>query len=281
MMQDKPDLLARNVNDWLHAERKANLVRTLDGNVRAFLSDKYRPIDNDLIAEAVLPHLLGAGVEFKSCEITQTRLYMQLVSPRVSGEIPGRVGEIVQAGLTISNSEVGAGSVWFANLLYILRCLNGQIGTTNFSKYHIGKRIGNQDGAQLVDFTDRTKQLDDRAFMSALDDMTRSALSQLSLDRELELMGAAGRREIGAAALTDTVQEIGKRFMLREGEQESILTRIIRGADLTQLGVANAITNLANDGEAIPDFDRVIELQKLGTEIIGMNDATWAAIQAN
>ena len=278
MLAERPELLAQNVNSWLHGERKANMVRTLDGRVRAFLSDKYRPLDNDLLAESVLPQLLSADVQVLSAEITETRLYIQCITPRVSGNVPGRVGQIVQAGLTISNSEVGAGAVWFANMLYHLICLNGQVGTTNFQKYHIGKRLGNQDGAELVDFSDTTKRLDDKAFMSALQDMTRSALSQLSLDRELKMLGEAGRREIGAAALTDTVQEIGKRYALKEAEQESILTRIIKGADLTQLGVMQAVTNLANDADAVPDFDRVIELQKIGNEIMQLGGESWAAI---
>lgn len=279
MRTEQPELLARNVNTWLQAERKANMVRTLDGNVRAFLSDKYRPIDNDLIAEATLPHLLSAGVQILSAEITETRLYIQCVSPRIQAEVPARVGQIVQAGITISNSEVGAGSVWLASLLYHLICLNGQTGTTDFRKYHIGKRIGNQEGAALVDFTDRTKNLDDRALMSALDDMTRAALSQLSLEKELKMLGEAGKREIAATALTDTVEEIGKRYALREAEQESILTRIIKGADLTQLGLGQAITNIANDPELVADYDRVIELQKLGNEVMTLNDNQWAAIQ--
>ena len=35
------------------------MVRTLDGKARAFLSDRYHRIDNEQIAEAVLPVLLG------------------------------------------------------------------------------------------------------------------------------------------------------------------------------------------------------------------------------
>lgn len=61
-LMTSPQLLAENVNHWLkdkavqaqlNPERR--MIRTLDGNVRAFLSDRYRRIDNEMVAEAVLP----------------------------------------------------------------------------------------------------------------------------------------------------------------------------------------------------------------------------------
>lgn len=72
-----------------------------------------------------------------------------------------------------------------------------------------------------------------RTYISALQDMARSALalSQLS---QLEAV---------------------KRYQLREAEQEDILTRIIKGGDLTQLGLGQA-----NDGDAVPDFDRFVDI---------------------
>ena len=37
LLSASPDLLANNVNHWLHAEPSRKLVRTLDGTMRAFL----------------------------------------------------------------------------------------------------------------------------------------------------------------------------------------------------------------------------------------------------
>src|SRR5215472_16746409 len=70
-----PSLLDHNVNTLLRHEPKRRMVRTLDGQVRAFLSDRYRRLDNDELAEAILP-VLGEipEVQFPSTEITETRL---------------------------------------------------------------------------------------------------------------------------------------------------------------------------------------------------------------
>src|SRR6266511_530731 len=46
MRQERPELLAANINTWLAAKPEKRLVRTLDSQVRAFLSDKYRPLDH-------------------------------------------------------------------------------------------------------------------------------------------------------------------------------------------------------------------------------------------
>jgi len=55
MLADEPELLAKNVNTWFQKEPSNRMVRTLDGTTRAFLSEKYRRLDNHDIAQAVLP----------------------------------------------------------------------------------------------------------------------------------------------------------------------------------------------------------------------------------
>ena len=58
MLDKNPDLLGINVNDWLYRTEDRRLLRTLDGEARAFLSDRYKRIDNYDIAQATLPVIL-------------------------------------------------------------------------------------------------------------------------------------------------------------------------------------------------------------------------------
>jgi len=44
--ESHPDLLAQNVNTLFQREPSRQTIRTLDGTARAFLSDRYRAIDN-------------------------------------------------------------------------------------------------------------------------------------------------------------------------------------------------------------------------------------------
>lgn len=58
MLCEQPDLLTENVNRWLQCNPpKQRMLRTLDGTARAFLSDRYRRIDNAPLKE------LGYDVE--------------------------------------------------------------------------------------------------------------------------------------------------------------------------------------------------------------------------
>ena len=68
------------MNGWLETRDSRQTIRTLDGNARAFLSDRYRRIDNYEIATATLP-VIGEmeGVRIESCEITENRMYLKAV----------------------------------------------------------------------------------------------------------------------------------------------------------------------------------------------------------
>lgn len=110
MLSDYPELLAENVNSWFQREPTQRMVRTLDGTVRAFLSNRYRRIDNLDIAEIVLPVIQQMeDAYFESCQITDSRMYIKVVNKRLEAEVVP--GDIVQSGVIISNSEVGLGSV--------------------------------------------------------------------------------------------------------------------------------------------------------------------------
>src|SRR5262245_5086697 len=116
-----PSLLSLNVNHWLHETTKRGdrvatindrrMLRTLDGKARAFLSEKYRPLDNYDLGTAVLPVLVGDrdNMRIESCALTEQRMYIKAVTKRLEADV--KVNDPVQAGVVISNSEVGLGMV--------------------------------------------------------------------------------------------------------------------------------------------------------------------------
>jgi len=139
-LQDKhPALLAQNVNELARREPQRNMVRTLDGNIRGFLSDRFRPLDNFDLADAVLPIITeykGEGLEVASCEITETRMYIKVLLPWLDRELPVPEGLKMGVGhnwfirkiigsMVISNSEVGAGA-----LNIIPACLRSNVPTS-------------------------------------------------------------------------------------------------------------------------------------------------------
>ena len=137
MLADAPDLLSANVNRWLEKQPAKKLIRTLDGQVRAILSDSYRPLDNLDLAEAVIPRLIGLEAEVVSGEVTENRFYLKAVTAKIEGEV--KKGDSIRAGLVVSNSEVGQGSLRVEALDFRLVCLNGMIRESAIRKAHLGR----------------------------------------------------------------------------------------------------------------------------------------------
>lgn len=82
MRTDQPGLLDRNVDTWLHREPEQRMVRTLDGRARAFLSDRYRRLDNYDLLQHVFPILRQLpGARFDSVELTASRMYLKVITP--------------------------------------------------------------------------------------------------------------------------------------------------------------------------------------------------------
>ena len=109
-----PGLASYNVNAWLKAQpsNKRFLVRTLDGKARAFLSDKFKPIDNfDVLMHSFFPALNDhkKDIQVKANVLSERRMYIQVVFPSLQAEV--KVGDVVQAGIVMRNSEVGAGAL--------------------------------------------------------------------------------------------------------------------------------------------------------------------------
>jgi len=274
MRGEQPALLDRNVNTWLGAEGdERRLIRTLDGRVRAVLSDKYRRLDNYDLAEHVLPILQRLdGVRFESVELTETRMYLKVVTPRVQREIA--TGDIVQAGVVISNSEVGHGTLSVSPLVFRLICRNGLIAADrSMKKTHVG-RVLEGDAAQVITFKDDTLRADDHAFFLKVRDVVEEAVSEAALTVLSEKM----QRTMGIVLSGDPVRSVevlADRFALNEGERTGVLRHLIEGGDLSAFGLVNAVTGYS---QSVEDYDRATDFEALGGRMIDLSVQDWKAI---
>ncbi|MBQ8962659.1 MAG: DUF932 domain-containing protein [Clostridia bacterium] len=277
MKSRKPELLAENVNSWLSERDQAYMIRSMDygyGRVaRAFLSDRYRRIDNLEVASTVLPLFAGQpDMEVVSCEVTENRLHLKIVNHKLEAEvIPG---DLVQAGVVISNSEVGLGAVSVQPLVYRLVCTNGMV-CNDFGerRAHVGRQAkALEDSFHL--YTDETIQAEDKAFMLKLRDTTLAAIE------ETRFAMIVGRlRESTDVRITGRIQDVveltGKAYDLNQPEQDNILNYLISGGDLSLYGLSNAITRASQDVES---YDRATALEGIGWQVATMEPAQWKEI---
>lgn len=274
MQEYAPALLAQNVNHWLQDKNERRMVRGLGGRARAFLSDRYHRIDNEHVMETVLPVLMEAGgIKVQSCEVTESRLYIKATSTSVVAEVKGskRVGDFVEAGVLITNSEVGLGSLSIKPFMNFLVCTNGMVrDKLSFVKYHVGQRV---DSLETV-LSDATKSLEDKAVLSRVRDVIQACMSMDLLNKEVELYEAAQQQRI-VGDVPKAVETLGATLQLTQPERSSVLRNLIESGDLSRYSLMNAVTRIAQDAES---YDRATELEALGGTILDLPARDWARV---
>lgn len=273
MLSQYPDLLAQNVNTWLQREPSTRMVRTLGGTARAFLSNRYRRIDNIEIAKIVLP-IIGQmnGAHFESCQITDSRMYLKVVNTRLEAEVVP--GDIVQAGIIISNSEVGQGSVSIQPLVYRLVCSNGMVvNDAKARKYHTGRINTLEENFQL--YSEETLAAEDHAFVKKIEDTVKAAVDEARFAQVIDLMRNATEAKMNTADVPKLVKLASKDFGIKDEESTGILQHLIEGKDLTLYGLSNAVTRHSQDVE---NYDRATQLESIGYKILSMPAPQWNRI---
>jgi hypothetical protein len=268
MRTEQPVLLDRNVNTWLQSDDDRRMIRTLDGNVRAVLSERYRRLDNFDLAESVLPILRQLPeVRFESVELTETRMYLKCVTPRLTHEMAP--GDIVQAGVVISNSEVGQGTLSVQPLLYRLVCRNGLIASDrSLRKTHVGRALGNDDDGITV-FKDDTLRADDKALFLKVRDVVQAAVAEATFRQTAQKL----QRTLNIPLVGDPVKSVevlANRYVLNDSERAGVLRHLISEGDLSGYGLVNAVTHFSQELE---DYDRATEFEALGGKLIEAGDS--------
>lgn len=280
MRDHAPTLLCDNINHWLQAKTdETRLIRTLDGDVRGILSPSYRPLDNYDFAECALTELGKIeGIQVKASAITDTNMYIKAVNERMQGEI--RRGDVVQWGISLSNSEVGAGSLRIDPLVYRLVCTNGAVARdhiTGYSRRHRGKRlVSDLEVSQVL--SDEARQADDTAFWLAVRDLIRNIFDQTAFDSLLETWKQGAQRRITQdVPITAVVQATLRHHKLPESMSDGVLRNLLRDDDLTQYGLGNAITRHSQD---IDDYTVADNLEHIGADIMSYSQRDWNKLES-
>ncbi|MEN6412824.1 MAG: DUF932 domain-containing protein [Veillonellales bacterium] len=265
MREEYPSLLDDNINSWFMKAPEKRMIRTLDNNVRAFLSDRYRRLDHLELCGAVLPVIQEMkGAEVISCDVTETHLYLKVLNKKLKAEVA--VGDQVQAGIVISNSEVGLGSLKVEPLVFRLVCKNGLI-VKDFTqkRYHVGKQVETDDPAYEL-YSEETLRADDKAFFMKIQDTVRAAVDEAKFNLSVEKLRTAANEPTGPDPIK-TVELLADKYILSQSEQGSILRYFLMGRDSSRYGLINAVTRSSQD-EA--DYNRATELERLGGELLAL-----------
>jgi len=269
-LEEAPDLLTDNANYWLQRSKKVHLIRTLDGRVRAFLSDRYRVLDNvDLFFETYRV-VQQVGAEIVRADLTEERFYMRVLHPEWREKVQllkrnGTVGadaEDVVPGTVVSNSEVGRGGLRVEPFMLILICVNGVVMDHKMWQFHLGKK---QD---LGFLSEETKEAEDKAIWLRVRDTITA-----TFDREIFRQMVARMNDAAAAELENPIEAVDNvvaHYGFTDEEKQRILNELIspnRKTDpgRTVYGLLNAVTAVGRDQE---DYNKGIQFERAGGQLL-------------
>jgi hypothetical protein len=271
LRENHKPLLDMTVNTLMYDKPERRMLRTMDGNARAFLSDRYRRIDNWDLMEHVLPLLAEVpDMQIVSCDVTERNLYVKALFPRITAEV--KLNDPVQSGIVIKNSEVGAGALTISPLVFRLVCLNGMISTEGVSKYHLGRRQ-EEDSAQRF-FSDETLAAEDTALWMKVRDVVKATLDETKFNAICIRLRESTERKLDVGPI-EAIERLSNKVTVTQTESDSILKHLIEGGDLSQYGLIQAVTRTSQDAD---DYDRATELEEMGGQLLDADKQFLTAI---
>jgi hypothetical protein len=105
-------------------------------------------------------------------------------------------------------------------------------------------------------------------------DTLKAALDEAVFDRYIAKLEGTTMNMI-EGDVSKAVEVLGNNLGFSETEQSGILRHLAGGGDLSQYGLANAVTRLAEDAA---DYDRATELETLGARVIDPTRDQWSPI---
>ena len=272
--KERHTLLTNNINSWLQ-DPSNYLLRTQNNKLRAFLSDRFRLIDNYDVAMLFLEvrknlkETQGIDIEIQDIQLTETNLYIKATSPQLTADIipdpeHQERNDIVNGGIIISNSDIGKGRFSIKSYVQVLRCKNGMIGEHEFSRVHIGKKL---DEGEIV-WSEQTHNLKSEAFWSQARDMITSAFTKEVFQKWVREMN--GEACVKIERPIKAIDNIIKKYNINEEHRDALLS------EFSQLGhnkwsLSNAVTQVAQSKE---NYDDQIEMEKIGTQIMTLPIST-------
>lgn len=168
------------LNEHSQHNTQRYLLRSVGGEVRGFLSDRYKRFDSGKIVAQFLVSGHKAGLVPVSSNVGDTKLYFESIIPQVFAIHTEKNGILyVVFGAQISISDFGNGAMRVARFMKLVVCMNGMTRDTIIRHIHLGKEIDENNAA-----SERTLMLETLARVSAVQDIMDNQFSREALIKE-------------------------------------------------------------------------------------------------
>jgi hypothetical protein len=255
------ELLAKNLRELYGHDDSVYLTRSMDGEVRGFLSDRFKRIDcRPTVERFITVSKALDAVPIEGYQM-QTRVAVKVMLPKLFEPVPN---EIMGFGISLLNSDYGAGAFAVKPFCLRLWCTNYAIMEDTIRAVHLGQQLKKED---LHLFSQQTLTLQGKAMESAVEDVVKGALSAERINQYCEIVRQATSDRIDFKGELDKLRKKG----LLKGEADQVRDVYLNGG-IEQLPpgenmwrMSNALSWLANETQ---DTGRKVELMEMAGSML-------------
>ena len=252
------EILSTHYRDTEKCRDSRYLVRSVDGDVRGFLSDSYRRLDSRPLLETFFDNCQRIGAVPVEGTSSDTRVALKAYMPRVYSPIDG---EPMLIGLEWGNSDFGNGSHSLRIALLRLWCKNGCTFADAIRNVHLGRKLEGD-----IAYSQHTYQLDTEAARSAMGDVIDHYLAPSAIETTMNAIAKAHDTTVNRTSFAATIKRA-----LSASDAKKVLDAYDNDHDVEHLPAgqnlwraSNAISWIA--GRA--DGDRKLAMTRLAGKLI-------------
>ncbi len=240
-----------------NTRRDKVLLRTVEGQVRGFLSDRYRRLDSMQIFIAFLQAARETGSVLVDAHSGETKGFLEVINPNiVEFDTPLNGRNYMAFGARIRNSDFGDGAleVYFFGLL--VQCMNGLVGQSMLREFHLGGRIPDD-----IRVSEETYRKDTEAKASLVGDVMRQIYLPETTSGLIERIQGASAKQVDLVKEVERLPKLGLTVTEANAVGKVLMENDpangLQGSP-TLWKLVNGLTAVARDAE--PERKRELEL---------------------
>lgn len=298
LIQSHPDVAESLLRELLHRGKERRMVRMLDGRVRAFLSDRYKTLDNYDLAYQALKVAKTVGAEVLECHLTDDVFRLKMIDRKLWGDLVAAKDENKKAGelsshrwigrnfvnpgedlpggagtvwpmIGLSNSETGRGGCHVNIGICHAICLNGAVIDKAMRAIHLGAELPSGIlSKEAIDANARTVYLQVRDILTA-------AFNHDQFHAMIDRLNGNASRPIAAPAMAVDVC-ISEGWIPAE-VRDAVFSHFIADYRHTVGGLSGAISRTSQD---IDDADKAEEMMEVAGNVLANPSALFRGMQA-
>lgn len=256
-------LLAENLTKlYRHADSR-HLIRSVDNEIRGFLSTKYQRRDPGEMLTAFIEACGRVKAVPYEAYHGATKFMVKAVLDHMIEPIRD---EVIALGVVIHESPYGNGATEISPFIERMWCTNKAITTTSLRKVHIGGRLSDN-----IEWSDETYRKDTDAMCSQITDLVVGQLGDKAIRKLTDTVIQANEESVDP----DKFESFLKKELGRNDAQ--VVIDKFTSADIQNLPQGNNLWRASNAlswfAGTLKDPEKVYEVQRLAGQVLPQADA--------